>query len=191
MKYAGTINIVNDVGDSVYERELTADEMIECFINAAANPVLEDVVPEQEPEIVSGYGKRAIVHACCGSKGYKHKKDCTSVAKHGTVPSAFKEGPRNATKTAPIPGCSECGSKGWTHKKDCPEDATPPPYKGEAKGVKLNEEQFDLVKDARENDFKFTALKCADEMGVDMLEVNRAVLTETYEKYLTSYSLQA
>lgn len=166
MKYAGTVTIVDDEGNIMHERELDTDEMIEELLNTERTfETQEEAEPEPEPPPAAPPARRA----------YNFKKH------EGKI------------------GCDECGSKGHRHKngcprigtakKDIPEDDEPKEevYKGQEKAEMLSKEEFDMVMDSKENDLKFSSLRCADELSVDMREVNRAILTRTWDGYQQSY----
>lgn len=84
MKYAGTILILNDEGESVFERELNEDEIVEAILAAVPDGEegSEEESDEREIPTRSSYGKRPVKHQCCGSKGWKHKKSCSTVSSH-------------------------------------------------------------------------------------------------------------
>lgn len=162
MKYAGNITILDDQGEAVYDRNLTAEEMIDYLLNAIGNPPVTE--PEVQPEPSAPVSK-------------------------------FREGMK---KAAALPdtsrkqnSCGNCGLPGHS-RRTCPgkspEDTKEPaPYKGDTKGEVLTEEQFDQVMDAKENDLRFSSLQFANELGVDMREVNRAIITRKWDAYLVSY----
>lgn len=91
MKYAGSITIVDDEGNAVFQRELTDDEVVEA--------ILAGVPDETEPDMVlaprAGHPKgipvfvtdalpppaAAGVRSCCGAKAKgRHKKGCENGA---------------------------------------------------------------------------------------------------------------
>jgi hypothetical protein len=86
MKYSGSITIVDEDGNAIFERELTDDEILEAVLAA-----IPDTENEAEPEPVvpppakskagrpaGGKNKPAKEpKACCGSIGARHMKGCT------------------------------------------------------------------------------------------------------------------
>jgi hypothetical protein len=88
MSYAGSIIILDDEGNSVFERELSSDEIIEVLLKGPSETVpLNEVVEEPKPK-KRKYTKReakqfqpfvkGLPKPCCGSKGPRHMKDCSS-----------------------------------------------------------------------------------------------------------------
>lgn len=108
-KYAGNILIVDDKGDVVFERELTADEMIDALLTKPETvavdyaPGADDIVVTPKninrvlkkarayakrgtKEILESIQKRpAREKECCGSKGARHFKWCKVMGGTGVV----------------------------------------------------------------------------------------------------------
>lgn len=108
MKYGGTITILNDQGETVHERELTADEMIEELIilrgkeftsvEVMATPAETKVVATLAP---TDKGKK--VCKICSKPGHMQKTCKANVYKNAT--DAFdKESERVLDKGMPVAG---------------------------------------------------------------------------------------
>lgn len=175
-KYGGSVTILDDEGNVVFERELDADEIIGELLSA-----LPDAT-EPEPDEDSPEGQKE-----------EEPSDGYSFVKHT---SPRKE--RRASK-----GCPSCGSPS-RHKKNCAlkkpsqpveneddEADERRPYKGAANGPELTRDQWEGVKDCAENDLHFSAVGYASQYDLDLKEVNRAILTKSYEAYLASYRLSS
>lgn len=174
-KYAASVTVLDDEGNIVFERELGTDEIIVELLAA---------IPEaSEPEPGEDAGKTTE-----GADGPAY-----AFTKHEPV----------ATERRASKGCPSCGSPS-RHKKDCAlkkpsrpverddEEADEPrPYQGAAKGQELNRDQWEGVKDCAENDVHFSAVSHASDYDLDLKEVNRAILTKSYEAYLASYRLSS
>lgn len=85
MTYRGTISITDDDGNVAFERDLTADEMLEALMQDRALDKAVDAAIEEEirPRKKRAYRKRGTIvegkparHQCCGSNGPRHMKDC-------------------------------------------------------------------------------------------------------------------
>lgn len=76
MKHGGCITIVDDSGNVVYERELTADEMIAEILRKPEEATLEEVdsaVEEVKKETAAPAKKNAKVCKTCGKPGHMQK----------------------------------------------------------------------------------------------------------------------
>ena len=100
MKYAGNITIVDDQGEAVFEHELSADEIIDVLLKRPEEPEHEEDAEPQKAKVrkcgtcskkghtsrkcpgVERYsadpmqGQHTEGKPCCGSLGFKHKKNC-------------------------------------------------------------------------------------------------------------------
>lgn len=83
VKYAGNITILDDQGNVMFDRDLSADDMIEELLADRDNDSRE-IIPTKEGSafvdtvLRSGMldGVKKIKHDCCGSKQQRHKKGC-------------------------------------------------------------------------------------------------------------------
>lgn len=80
-KYAGSITIVNDDGEAVFERELDQDEIIDMLLESIPDAE-EEVAPPPAPRaarqttVKKDKQERGTPKPCCGSKQNRHKKSC-------------------------------------------------------------------------------------------------------------------
>lgn len=85
-KYSGSITIVNDSGESVFERELLPDEIIEEVLRGM--PPLNvgnigSVMKQTKKNIKGANRKVGDPKECCGSKGARHFKWCKEIGGNG------------------------------------------------------------------------------------------------------------
>lgn len=178
MKYTGALNVIDEHGELLYERELSSDEIIgELLLQFHTQDSIEPTRKKEQEEPIRF--KRGGPRRCgqCSKTG--HTRPTCPVLNGGT--RVIDE-----DDDRECPACTRPG-RGVRHNKDCPTKNAPEPYKGEAKGPMLNEEQFEMVMDAKSNDLHFNALICAEELDADMREVNRAILTGSWDRYTQSY----
>lgn len=81
MKYAGNISILDDEGNTVFERELTDDEIVEAILASVpdgteAEPDEDEPLPAPKKKAEKAKGKSWVEKSCCGSKGARHMKTC-------------------------------------------------------------------------------------------------------------------
>lgn len=137
MKYGGIIQIIDDQGETAYERELSADEIIDTLIDARKRTLgfeipkeevkqtLEDIGNTTPPggftpsrhrgELTCAHsiGHGPHVHGCDGCCKDLTVEDGKLVDKRGVLGASTS--PKEAKK-----GCKSCGSKIKRHRKDCP-----------------------------------------------------------------------
>lgn len=172
MKYAGTISIVDDDGEIVFERELSSDEIIQMLLEER-DPVVDVPIPRTgEPkrrkrvdlrERIAEKRKGGTASSpCedCGSKGTKHKKGCPkSWAKKGE------------TMRTPVPVSAPALKVG----------------RGEARMENgrpiFSEATYDKVMKRLERDGEWEIVA---DLGIDASEVSRIANSESYEDYVNS-----
>lgn len=196
--------MVDEGGNIVHERELTADEIIEELLTPPQKVAKEEHIEEPAPappvkvkgskpsKYTFKYDKQAVIDDLVSGKlnaqeiAEKHGITKTSVY---TLKYAAKK--RGLIKEEP----------GWESVK-APVEKKPDPARNSFKeGLKraskinesgepanirvLTETEFDLVKDLKENTMK-TSLQIASEIGEDiqLQQVNYAILAPTYDIYL-------
>lgn len=170
-KYSGRLTILDSEGSMVHERELTADEMIDCLLhkNDGKFVVVPPVVIDSLAETASGFNLDGPVRKngrvkptvtrngrkakeCCGSLGARHMKYCTGEL-------VQKGAPAKSDRYVSIP----------TSKLDS--------------GRLLDEEEFSTVKEMTER-FKNT-MQIRSELGDDCTfqQINWAVMHASYDAY--------
>ncbi|MCR2833464.1 hypothetical protein [Parerythrobacter lacustris] len=160
MNYAGSFTLLDDDGNIVFQRELTPDEIIAELLAAIPDEADTESEPEEEP-----------------------------------IAAVLPSSARQPKSEKPARRCGSCGRPGHSRRTCSTGGAAPlvdteveeQPYRGESKADSLTLGQFQMVVDSRENDLKFSSSVCADKLGVDLREVNRAILTGSWEKYQDSY----
>ena len=105
-RYSGTVTIVDDEGNAVFERELNEDEIIEALLAATpdSTETVEEEVGAEEDFAPKSTGRTIAVgqKPCCGSKQRRHRKNCPEAdAGMSTKPSRkpFTEPTYNVVKT--------------------------------------------------------------------------------------------
>lgn len=195
MKYAGTITILDENGNAVYERGLTGDEMIEALLTtdaAVTNEDLERAIKNIE-EVDEAPQRKKGQWSCCGRKGYKHAEGCKYAGIRVSPSGGFadKKGTKGrVNKFEPKP-C--CGSMGWRHKKDCPVAGKRPAAVSTGFGMDevlrdtesidyaITKQDFDDIKDAQHNEM--TSVQAAAELGLDTIAVIRAFKCKSWSDY--------
>lgn len=155
MKYGGNITILDDEGNTVFERELSDDEIVEAILAGVSDEieVVIDPVPEpptKQPPAMPKLAKKGEPKPCCGSKQNRHKKDCPL--------DAFDDGETNSSKP-----------------KMVAEDF-------DGSGDPMTEEEFDEVKDMK--DLGKPSMVIASKLAVRLIEVNRAFSAPDYDWYV-------
>lgn len=159
MKYVGSVTVLDDEGNIVFERELSDDEIVESLL--AGIPDSDEQIQESsEPEIPSPSVHRALRgnNGCneCGSKT-RHKNGCSKAKSNGS-PKA-----RAATKEEV--------------------KATLRPERVGKSTEVLTKDQWEQVREMRDFDDK-SSLFIANEIGLSLQQVNYALLSPKYEIYL-------
>lgn len=104
MKYLGKVVITDEDGGSVFERELTADEMISELVDTRKRTigweVPRDTIPEVkeaiEPEPAPYRPEHTKGCPECGSLGKRHKKECPRTG--GATKAVGKKEPKVSAK---------------------------------------------------------------------------------------------
>jgi hypothetical protein len=169
-KYKGSITVVDDEGNAIFEKELSTDEIVEALLSAI--PDAEDDATEEEP------GEPVRTERKCGGCGKSG---------HSRRTCSKSDAERPAPKGKPC-----CGSLGARHKKDCQETGQPdelPPPAPEDKGRMLTTDEFDRVKEMR-NDQEMTSQQIASELELPLPQVNYALVTTNFDAYRKHYEYQ-
>lgn len=164
MIYSGSITILNEDGEMVFEKELSEDEVVETLLAA-----IPDGEAEQETVEASPTGRK------CGN---------CHVAGHTTRTCPQFTGVRiTASQGAEAKPC--CGSKGKRHMKDCTGSA---PSTRNRRTVDnrfpFSESTYNAVKTLLEKDGG-SVDSISAEKGLDLDEVRRCNLADDYQDYLT------
>jgi hypothetical protein len=179
-KYAGSISIVDDQGNTVFERELTADEMVAALLEekqldrdvdaalAGTEGGVETTTRAYKKREKPAAPKklhydRGEAKPCCGSKGSRHYKWCKEVGGTGS------------SDVAVVPK----GKRPY-HRKDA---ALPKPEKADH-GRVLTVEEWETVRDMH-REGKNT-MQMRNELGGDcsFQQINWAMLIGEYDRYV-------
>lgn len=174
MKYAGNITIVDDQGNTVFERELSADEMVEVLLK-------KDEVTEADLDAALEGVEGGVETAPAPAKRqYKKREKQTE--------------PKKLHSTRGGEGKTCCGSKG-RHFKWCkeaggsgnPKDALPKPAHDH--GRILSEEEWETCRDM--HDQGKNTMMIRNELGEDATfqQINWAMLIKTYDGYVAHAKL--
>ncbi len=183
MKYAGTVSIVDDEGNEVFTRELTADEMIDELL-ARKEPTPERPTNETD-------GRRGRKCSVCGKHGHnvvtcpENERGHPNASKNPTLKGGSLE------KTRAPRHCSQCGKEGHM-RRFCPGSAGYEETKGSE--ATINEVQG-RNQDRRLTNSEFVKIRerhsqglpggdIADEFNCSVDEVRRAVSAPHYMGYI-------
>jgi len=158
MKYGGTINIIDDEGNIVFERELSADEMIEELLRAKSTVYETSADLKIGPIMAPG-----SIHAFDDSKPARAPRKCGTCGKSGHT---YKKCPDRGQDVVKQP------------KAPKPVEPAMPKKDTEA----LTEKEYGDVQDAKKDDL--ASLDAAHELDLPLVEVNKAYGSPTYEHYL-------
>jgi transposase-like protein len=192
MKYAGNITILDDEGNVVHDRELTADEMIAELL---AKPTLMAPVQTVEvavPVVVQKrtYKKRA---------GKVEKKEKLKVGGKSRFPVEVKEeavkrwkGGEDIEDVAKSIGVSSTSIRNWAQGTEYFKNKAGQVERGNEKFQKLEEEdsweppitpmQFSLIKDCMHEEL--SPADCARDMDVDIDQVRLVYKAKTHVDYV-------
>lgn len=206
MKYAGNVTILDDEGNSVFERELTADEIIDELVKdrqTVSRPI-DPPRPAEEEDMRPGKKKKRKKTTCskCEETGHTAK----TCGREEKAPKQKKEKKSRKGLTFEHKPC--CGSNGPRHKKDCPELKRthplrqwqdPKPRTTEDTSADSNQEERELVKTEKMEHFKYREVKKDQQSGISALdsstsqnvpheEVKFAYASDNYGQYLINRS---
>lgn len=176
MKYSGCITIFDDNSDVVFERDLTSDEMLESLLTKSDVPPPQDEEAEEDEPEAAAQRKSGRKCGLCGKPGHS-RRNCGD-DKPAAIKPKFKK------------GCPECGSPS-RHKKGCSYTGTKRDTSIELDRAvddddllmgPMDEHRFNQVRTAREHSMK--SKEIADELNIDLREVNLAFQSATYDGYL-------
>lgn len=174
MKYAGSINVYDDEGNCVYERDLTQDEIIEELLH------VREPFESQRIEIQGAPIQISSLEIVTPPAEQPHEEEETVPA-----PAPVK---RPGQKT-----CKKCGEPGHM-AKTCKAEDTPAPVeepkeepappaaveKPRQEEKKLTRDQFEMIKDMKRNK---SPMSISGELNVSLRQVNSAILSISYEQY--------
>lgn len=157
MKYSGVINILDDDGNIVFEKELSEDEIVESLL-AGIPESDEEVEPADEVAPPPKSKSLTFSHTITKAAGCS---ECASTTRHKNSCSKAKDsaGREPATKNEVTPAS----------KRD-PADV-------------LTRDQWEQVREMRDIDDK-SSLFIANEIGLSLQQVNYALLSPKYDIYL-------
>ncbi len=173
MKYVGSITILNEKGNAVYERELTADQLVDELLDARINDDTD--LPVRGGEIVHTK-MSAMTAAVVGPGGA------------GTLMAKKEDKVKGARS------CKKCGQTGHI-QKTCPLNKTDAPeFKGEMTPVKPAPE-FNAIRDGEMTGMQFMQVKemqafskpsmvIAQQKRLNIKEVAIAMRCTTHSEYL-------
>ena len=171
MKYAGNIMIVDDEGKIVYDRDLSADELIDELLTKhleIVNVPMDTVPPPAAARTLESPTPGGC--ASCGSHR-RHKKDCAHAPPKPGKKEVRAKPVVKATKT-----CKLCGEEGHTSRNCGDEEEDDEPTKA------LSHSQYNDVHRGKVDGLK--SAEVAGEMNVPLKEVNIAFSSPSYDYYL-------
>lgn len=182
MKYAGSITILDDEGNQVFEQELTEDQIIETLLSAI--PDADEVRAEPEPEIkrtppaLSQPTTKSEPKPCCGSKQKRHLKSCAGEGVIGT--DDFEDGEEKPD----VRSCCGASSHG-RHKAGCDQagQGKPNPNRRTVdQRQRFSEPTYKIIKDMLDEGRGVDEI--SSEKGLDLDEVRRTNLADDFEDYV-------
>lgn len=155
MRYTGRVVITDESGATVFERELTPQDMLDILLSPAAGRTYSiNDAPRETSD---------------GKKSFRAGLALAARTNGATPPAIAKKGVRK---------CGNCGRLGHS-RRTC---GAPLPI---PKGPPLSEEEFDQVKSLQDDGIGMNAKEIMDELALeDMQQVNYAILSPTYATYL-------
>lgn len=193
-KYMGSIQVLDDQGNSVFERELSYDEIIHEFLakggmgsvsvsSAKRVDPLEKLFVAKPKDVLNGPGARASnadnrsrseARPCCGSMGARHKKNCQREGKPGKGVSDDED------RILPKAG-STFGKRISLNE---PKAKLPPPPPVDH-GRVLTEFEYDSVRELKDR-HGMTSMKILAQLPDDctLQQVNWAMLCNTFDAYI-------
>lgn len=142
MKYAGNITIFDESGNTVYEHDLTADEMIEILLTQEVASTKSEAAPVPAP----------TEHISAGPIGQRKTRICSLCGKIGhDVRKCEKNEPRTfgldtgivSQTIRAVRRCGNCGSTG--HQRQTCVSSNPASSPAE-RGMALEKTQWETVK---------------------------------------------
>lgn len=194
MKYAGNITVVDDNGEVVYERKLTMDEIIFNLLQDKRELSVIVPVPAHTPSVASfmdglksARTKMNIeppLQKVTPMKPPKSKRQ--SNYEKEELESDIIAGEMKPSEIAKKHGTSV--AMVYTTKNVLKKDGR----LGEKKEtpVRLTESQFNGIKRSREMNTKFSALEYANDNGLQLQQVNYAIIQHTYDDYVRHFTFQ-
>ena len=186
MSYRGSIFIFDEDGNTVFEQELSQDQIIETLIASH-----RDDEPDEEEEKFAAIDRANAAGVPYGDRRYKANKQpaqspestytkkyrCSFCKKLGhsvrTCPNKTETVPTNAAAPA-------AKNKSFVIRKDKPVEK-PPKFDN---GRLLTEDEFETVKDLRSDDKTSTQILAGLPDDINIQHVNWAILCQSYERYV-------
>jgi hypothetical protein len=178
MKYAGSIAIYDDEGNVAYERDLSADEMMDLLLEALANPEVGDVdEPEEEVEAEPEPARKRTPPATDAQPAAEGKKPrlCGNCGKPG-----------HTVRTCPTVKADDARRRGDDDQaeeisSEEPAEVVPPKAFKPADGA-MSSITFLEVKQMQEDEKP--SMVIASRKRLTLQEVGFAMKANTYSEYL-------